>query len=244
MMKMPSRLKLVVLILLNLSYILNGLVPVAPFHLARQCYTTTLGASLRQNYDNGESAQQAPLDTFGRRLLHTAAISSLFFLLPYKSQALDDTVDFKRREKDFGYSLQLPETWSQPSNKPLKTHLDEVNFKNNAGGINVGITVDPVKISSLQEFGTPPEVAARVVTAEINRDGVFQVTLVDDPVELNDGSYLLQYSSEGKRGNKRNVCKIFIANQKLYVLTAQAKEELYKDNKEIIQSIVDSFSIL
>ena len=216
-------------------------------HPRANTHTRLAGASLRHEYDDhhgtdNESFMQPPSDTLRRRLFHTAAVSSISCFLSQSARALD-TVDFTRQEKDFGYTVKLPETMSQPSNKPLKTHLDEMNFKNDAG-VNIGITVDPVKISTLRDFGTPPEVAAKVVTAEVNRDGVFQVTLVDDPVELSDGSYLLQYLSKGKRGNKENVCKIFIANQKLYVLTAQAKEEMYIDNKETIQSIVDSFSIL
>ena len=172
-------------------------------------------------------------------MLQTAAVTPSL-LLSSQSCLASDTVEFTR--KDLSYSVQLPETMSQPSNKPLKTHLDEVNF--NGNGINVGITVDPVRINSLRQFGTPQEVAAKVVTAEVNRDGVFEVTLLEDPVELPDKSYLLQYLSKGKRGNKRNVCKIFIENQKLYVLTAQAKEDVYdKEAEKTIQAIVESFVV-
>jgi hypothetical protein len=149
-------------------------------------------------------------------------------------------VDFMRQE--FGYSIQLPPSLSQPSNKPLKTHLDEVNF--NGDGLQVGITVDPVRISSLQQFGTPPEVAARVVTAEVNRDGVFEVTLLKDPVETQDGAYLLTYLSKGKRGDKHFVCKIYIENQKLHVLTAQVKEADYGRKEKEVMAVVDSFRIL
>ena len=186
--------------------------------------------------NNDEKSLQ---DTSRRRLLDTAACS--LFLCPQPGHAA--TVGFRRQEKDFGYLVNLPQYMSQPSNKPLKTHLDEINFS--AGGANIGITVDPVRISSLREFGTPPEVAAKVVTAEVNRDGVFEVTMLKDPVELPDGSYLLEYLSQGKRGNKRNVCKIFIQNNKLYVLTAQAKEDIYDDQVEkIVLAIVDSFQII
>lgn len=170
------------------------------------------------------------------------AASILFF--PQWGLADTTTVYFTRHEKEFGYTVKLPETLSQPSNKPLKTHLDEVNFSG-IGGVNVGITVDPVRISSLRDFGTPSEVAAKVVTAEVNRDGVFEVTLLQDPVELPDKSYVLQYLSQGKRGNKHNVCKIFIQNNKLYVLTAQAKEDVYStDVEKTILDIVESFQII
>jgi hypothetical protein len=87
-------------------------------------------------------------------------------------------------------------------------------------------------------------VAARVVLAEVNRDGVFDVTLVKDPFVTSDGSYLLNYLSQGKRGNKHFVCKISIQRNKLYVLTAQVKEENYGDNEKELFSAVDTFRVV
>lgn len=138
--------------------------------------------------------------------------------------------------------------------KPLKTHLDEVNFVSETiKRYQYGITVDPVRITSLKEFGTPEEVAARVVTAEVNRDGVFEVTLLEDPYQTktqsddNDSvavdAYILKYLAVGKRGRKVYTNKIFISpNGLLYVLTAQCKEDDYTPAQEKeIKSTVESF---
>ena len=92
------------------------------------------------------------------------------------------------------------------------------------------------------KFGKPEEVAARVVTAEVNRDGIFEVTLLSDPYEA-DGAYVLEYLSVGKRGNKHYYNKIFIANNQLYVLTAQAKEDTFPDVKEEMKKTVESFQV-
>jgi hypothetical protein len=117
------------------------------------------------------------------------------------------------------------------------------------------------------QFGTPEEVAARVVTAEVNRDGVFEVTLLKDPETVDssgggfnvvDGSsssslppyYLLEYLSVGKRGRKVYRNKIFVSsNQLLYVLTAQCKEENYGNSesenvKMEMEATVASFRVL
>lgn len=95
-----------------------------------------------------------------------------------------------------------------------------------------------------------------MVLAELNRDGVFDVTLVEDPFMTrnkddgdgatndNDYYYILHYLSQGKRGNKHFVCKISIQANKLYVLTAQSKEEDYKDTKEELMAAVRSFQVL
>ena len=146
----------------------------------------------------------------------------------------------------FAYQFQPPNGAIQ-TGKPLKTHLDEVNFKVPETSIQFGITVDPVRINSLREFGTPEEVAAKVVLAEVNRDGVTDVTLVLDPQQFTSQGvlyYELNYLSVGKRGLKHFVARFAIAQQKLYTMTAQCKEEDYNEVKSRLQSAVESFSVL
>jgi len=136
----------------------------------------------------------------------------------------------------FGYTVTPPPTFVS-SNKPLKTHLDEINFSPpDVRGYTLGITVDPVRISSIREFGSPEEVAARVVTAEVNRDGVFEVTLAKDPREDASGGvgcYDIEYISDGKRGKKRYVTRIYIKDGFLYVLTVQSKEDEFDKGREV-----------
>ena len=62
----------------------------------------------------------------------------------------DDSV-YNRVGKGFEYSF-LPPTGFKSSNKPLKTHLDEINFSlEGVRGYQYGITVDPVRIDSLKQ---------------------------------------------------------------------------------------------
>ena len=90
--------------------------------------------------------------------------------------------------------------------------------------------------------------AARVVTAEVNRDGIFEVTLLKDPYQSTDGAYILEYLSKGKRGDKHIVNKIFISNNLLYVLTAQALEENvvadHHDLQDEMMRTVNSFQVV
>lgn len=168
---------------------------------------------------------------------------------------------FVRRTSDFAYAFTPPSGFTSPSQKPIKTHLDEVNFKNDdandEAAVQFGITVDPLRIGSLPEFGTPEQVAAKVVLAEVNRDGVFDVTLMEDPLAGGGSSdssddddhddllfYQLNYRSNGKRGVKRYVAKFYIRDQKLFALTAQCNEASYEARKDVIRKAVDSFKIL
>jgi len=73
------------------------------------------------------------------------------------------------------------------------------------------------------------------------------VTLVKDPVAVEeDGilSYILNYLSSGKRGDKRFVAKFCIQNQRLYALTAQVAEADYIGKEEELMKAVNSFRVL
>jgi hypothetical protein len=60
----------------------------------------------------------------------------------------------RQTDKKIAYSISVPVHF-QESQKPVKTHLDEVNFVNdNVKGYQFGITVDPVRINSLQEVSS------------------------------------------------------------------------------------------
>lgn len=196
------------------------------------------------------SPSQSHNDIANTRRLLLQQVSFIFIgtgltLHPSISQASEIPI-FTRQSDRFGYTFQPPVALSE-GNKPLKTHLDEVNFFG-SNGYQIGITIDPVRIDTLAQFGTPAEVAAKVVLAEVNRDGVFDVTLMQDPVakQSNDSVefYQLDYLSKGKRGDKRFICKFVIYHNMLYALTAQCKQEDYDFlNGELLKA-VDSFQVI
>lgn len=86
-----------------------------------------------------------------------------------------------------------------------------------------------------------------MVTAEVNRDGIFKVTLIKDPVAVEeDGvlSYILNYLSVGKRGEKRFVAKFSIQNQRLFALTGQVLESDYKGKEQEMMTAINAFRVL
>jgi hypothetical protein len=61
---------------------------------------------------------------------------------------------FDRQEDKFSYTINIPSAMKQ-SQKPVKTHQDEINFASeDVKGYQYGITVDPVRINSLKEVRT------------------------------------------------------------------------------------------
>ena len=102
-----------------------------------------------------------PLPT-RRSLLSTAAWSlmlgeSVLAGNPSLANAAEqDSFEYTRTQtvmnkKELKYQISIPSTMNEGS-KPVKTHLDEVNFvSESVKRYQYGITVDPVRISSLKE---------------------------------------------------------------------------------------------
>ena len=213
--------------------------------------STTSSLSMLQRRQNRRDIVNA--------LKHGIAATILFGF--NAESAVADTVDtvngdvlFRREMNEFRYEIHIPSNMSGPNQKPLKTHFDEVNFKSmSVPGFEIGITVDPVRIESLIDFGTPEEIAAKVVLAEVNRDGVLEVKLLDDPVSgtvrLNDDNtsttyYQLNYVSNGKRGRKRYIAKFYVQNHMLLALTAQCKDDTYESIQKNMNNAVTSFQVI
>ncbi len=187
--------------------------------------------------------------------LTTIASSAATVLLPFpqSSNASEEETTTKTpktftriKQNQFAYTIELPME-PTPTNKPLQTHLDEVNLPMNIKGYTYGITVDPIRITSLRDFGTPNEVAAKIVMAELRRDGVLDIKMGRDPVEDEEtGGYDVEYVSSGTRGVKHFVTRTIVKNNKLYVLTAQVKQDDWNsavDENEVWKT-VQSFTTL
>ncbi len=179
-------------------------------------------------------------------LLALPAVDS-FHLQYAKAEEEKDNGIFKRvnSKLNFGYEFIPPPSVIKTSNKPLQTHLDEINLPTDRKGYTYGVTVDPIRITSLKEFGTPSEVAAKIVMAELRRDGVLDVTLASDAKEdLVSGAYDVEYISDGTRGKKHFVTRTIVKDGKLYVLTVQVKEDDWNEVKDEVLNAVGTFRVL
>lgn len=261
-----------------------GWVPTTTTSKTRR-WTTRTGGSLTRCREKNDFGSQAEQDSFEhqsvplqiayprpRRHFVTSLTNCVLFealviggsgppRLAFADEGITEAkAEFTRETDLFRYAFKPPNGFAGPSQKPLKTHLDEVNFvSNSVPGYQFGITVDPVRIDSLSEFGTAEQAAAKVVLAEVNRDGIFNVKLVEDPFSSTLKStsastaavatppllfYQLNYTSSGKRGDKRFIAKFFVENQKLFALTAQCKEEDFAAVQHGMKKAVDSFRVL
>ena len=232
---------LLLLALVGLLYVFttHSFSPAITRHRSTTRYVQSHGNHLN-NHLNSNNGNDKDESVASRRRI---VISSLLLAINARISPSFASDEFIRQTKDVSYAFTPPPQFEE-TKKPLPTHLDEVNFiSTNMKGYQFGITVDPIRIQTLAEFGSPEEVAAKVVMAEVNRDGVLDVMLVGDPVALNDNMYLLDYISKGKRGEKHFVCKIVVQSGKLHVMTAQVLEESYDAVKKELGASVDSFRV-
>lgn len=137
------------------------------------------------------------------------------------------------------FEFRYPATYAIKS-KPVKTHLEEVIVK--SGKRQIGVVVDPIKIDSLEDFGSPEFVGNRVVQAEKRRDGVTDATLLDAR-RLADGTYRIDYTNQSTRGDTRYLSRIAVANGRLYVMTCQAKIDDFAVAESGLRLGLDSFVV-
>jgi len=217
-------------------------------HVVRRSLDSTLRCSDVEHYENDSTRRSFTVHVMST-MISSGAISTVF---PSLVQAEDDndsssSSSFKRVNAKLGFAYEFtpPSSVMTTSNKPLQTHLDEINLPTNRKGYTYGVTVDPIRIQSLKDFGTPSEVAAKIVMAELRRDGVLDVTLARDAREdIGSGAYDVEYISDGTRGKKHFVTRSIVKDGKLFVLTVQVKEDDWKDVENEVLDAVHSFRAL
>merc|ERR1712070_609996 len=186
--------------------------------------------------------------SLARRALLFAATAALSPTLSPAWSAGDDATLSAFVDKEFGYQLSYPSSFKL-SNKPVKTHLSEAVLKSPLRGVQLGITVDPVRIGTLEE------VTQRVLAVEETRDGVTDVKLRAASQEAGPPLYYtIEYRVESTRGKKVYLCKYSIAprpgrsESSLYVLQAQAYLDTFDSESDAevrqqLQSAVSSFKV-
>lgn len=173
-----------------------------------------------------------------------------------------------------GYSFAYPTSWSA-AKKPIKTHLSEVIVSAPKGSsASVGLVVDgPVKIGSIEEFGAPAVVGAKVLALERKKDSTKDVRLVRTAVEVLGGgaplaaaaagaaaaaaagsggqpaglgagvAYIVEYVVDSSRGIKHYVAKATVAANQLYVMTATCKEDEYEAARDGLAAVLASLRV-
>jgi len=148
--------------------------------------------------------------------------------------------------KETGFSIRYPASFKL-ANKLLKTHKDEVFFKSGRfKKYNFGVTVDPVTIKSLNEFGSKESVGDQILKLERGKEGVLFAEMRSIDARNVDGleCYAFDYVANSTRGNIHYLSNLVIDRaQNLHTLTVQSKQEDFELVKDEMNEILSSFHI-
>lgn len=146
------------------------------------------------------------------------------------------------------YSLEYPSTWDVTT----KAGAD-VLFKGGKG-VQLGVTILPVRIASVKEYGSLDGVADKIIQAEKAKDGNISAKIIrqaENGLEHGNAAYDYAYEVETTRGTKRIVSRVCIVNKELYIVNGMiscgksgpcAQEEI--DLKEkYMERAVHSFTV-
>lgn len=184
-----------------------------------------------------------------------AAISLLLLTLPIPAKlaiAADEEMKLQLNLEAYtdekqGFTILRPSQWNKIDKAGATVLFEDPQSKGN----NVGVVVNPVKISSLKEFGTVDVVADKLLQAEKRKPSTNDVQLIEvKERQVHGGAPLfqLEYKLDSSRGVKRILSAVTVASRKLYILnvayTDSVEKPLLPDMASVLEKIATSFDVL
>ncbi|KAM1052569.1 hypothetical protein ACFX13_000162 [Malus domestica] len=120
-------------------------------------------------------------------------------------------------DSDQGFTLLRPSSWLKVDKAGATVLFEEPNNGSN----NVGVVVNPVRLTTLGEFGSPQFVADKLIQAERRKESTKDVVVIGYAERPGQGSlqvYEFEYEVDSTRGGmKRIFSAAFVASKKLYL---------------------------
>ncbi|XP_020234949.1 psbP domain-containing protein 2, chloroplastic [Cajanus cajan] len=144
-----------------------------------------------------------------------------------------------------GFTLLTPSSWTKVDKAGATVLFQEANMGSN----NIGVVVNPVRLASLEEFGTPQFVADKLLQAERRKESTKEAELITAAERSGEGGlriYEFEYKIDSTRGGmKRIFSAAFVASKKLYLLNIvhsdKPESPLDQDKRIILEHVLHSF---
>ncbi|OEL25554.1 PsbP domain-containing protein 2, chloroplastic [Dichanthelium oligosanthes] len=148
-------------------------------------------------------------------------------------------------DQEQGFTLLKPTSWPKVE-KAGATALFQQEGK---GSNNIGVVVNPVRLNSLTEFGTPQFVADRLLQAEKKKESTKSAEVISAGERSGHGGltvYEIEYTLDSTRGGmKRIFSAAFVASRKLYLLNIAYSDALEKpldsQTRTVLEQVLHSF---
>ncbi|KAF6253045.1 PsbP-domain-containing protein [Scenedesmus sp. NREL 46B-D3] len=120
------------------------------------------------------------------------------------------------------YKLSVPAGWDRKDKAGADVLFEDPARRSTS----VGVTVSPVRVASIEQFGGLEAVGKRLLDAERKKESTLDAQLLSYSSRTGDGGALLydyEYSLDSTRGLKRILNTVTITGSKLYILNANFK---------------------
>lgn len=182
-------------------------------------------ACQRKNYSSNH--ETFPLEFFNQaectRREHMAHGLSLMVSLailaePNKAKAVPSYSTYSSRGTPT-YQISYPSTWEVTSKAGADVLLKDPERR----GITLGVTILPVRIESVDEYGSLVDVGQKVIAAERDKESTISASMVSESIsKLQHPAmttvYDYVYDVESTRGTKRVTSRVFIIRKELYII--------------------------
>jgi len=195
-----------------------------------------------------------PLGEDSRRRVCTGIASSAALVLlkaegaPAQRNEQELGLELERIEdKRSGFALELPRTYRR-KNKPGSSALWASPLSKYD---QVGVSLEPVKINTLSEFGSIDDVSDRLLKSEKQKSSTLDVTIDKQASTFSVSGaemYILLYQLKNIYGKKEVATTASVSNGRLYLLNAQSylSGDSSADSRkaELLERIARSFDII
>lgn len=146
------------------------------------------------------------------------------------------------------FTLLRPSTWAKVDKAGANVLFQDMM---NKGSNNVGVVVSPVRISKLEEFGSPEFVAEKLIEAEKKKESTKSAEVVAVGERVGEGGvevYEVEYKVDSTRGGmKRVFSAAFVASKKLYLLNISHSDGLENPmgygTRMVLEKVLHSFGV-
>ncbi|CAH2060250.1 unnamed protein product, partial [Thlaspi arvense] len=187
-----------------------------------------------------------------KRQLNLSILTILFnggFLLDKARSITDDSGDLERyTDSKDDFTLLVPSSWIKVEKAGANVLFEEPEKRSN----NIGVVVSPVRIKSLEDFGTPQFVADKLINAEKRKESTNEAEVVSVGERSRQGQgqvYEFEYKIDSTRGGiKRVFSAAFVSSKKLYLLNVVHSDNpdnpLDSSTRILLEQVLHSFDAL
>lgn len=185
-----------------------------------------------------------------RKRMLNLSILALILSLPISSSisnvVMAQDLELERyTDSKQGFTLLKPPSWVKVEKSGATVLFEEPNKAAN----NLGIVVNPVRLTKLEEFGSPQFVADKLIQVEKRKESTKDAEIIAVSERSGNGGlqvYEFEYKLDSTRGGmKRIFTAVFVASKKLYILNIAHSDKpegpLDVQRRGILEQVLHSF---